>query len=245
MLIDKVDSRALLIHRHQETKNIDITTHEVIPVADSGFTLGAGRAMTVADRDQLAAILLDEDRESPFIEEHILVATRAMICWYRKPSVADLPFSYGQTSSIINAPLPGLIFVASAGSPLRCFAYKGKQRPTPNTELFYPPLGNVYHQGNFCSGNTNVSRVLIQSNIPEWERFVLEAASTHMGSITPVKGIKEKSISALAEFLQGLSDSGIKVFPARKLVPLQTEGRHYGDPKVNVTLSAVLRGEAK
>ncbi|HCF2446922.1 TPA: hypothetical protein NIA45_004587 [Pseudomonas aeruginosa] len=245
MLIENVDSRALLIHRHIETKNIDITTHEVIQVDAGNFTLGAGRAMTIADRDQLTAILLDEDRETPFLQEHILASTRSTICWYRKPAVTDLPFLYQQKPSTVTAPLPGLIFVASSGAALRCFAFKGKERPTPETQLFYPPLGNLYNQGSFCSGNTNVSRVLALSNIPDWENFVLGAASTHLGTVTPVKGLKDKTISALAEFLSGLSEAGAKVFPARKLVPFMSQAPHYGAPQEPVTLGAVLSGAFK
>ncbi len=241
MLFDNVESRALLIHRHNETKNIDITTHGVIPVDGGGFTLGAGRAMTLADRDQLTAILLDEDRETQFIQEHILASSRAMICWYRKPGIAELPFSTNQKLSTVKAPLPGLIFIASAASPLRCFAFKGKDRPTPETKLYYPPLGNVYSKGTFCSGNTNVSRTLTLSNIPDWENFVLGAASTHMGDVSPIKGIKRGELNQLVSFLQGLTAAGKKVFPAGKLVPVT----QWSMVNEHIALSAVLSGEFK
>ena len=241
MLFDNVESRALLIHHHNETKNIDITTHGVIPVEGGGFTLGAGRAMTLADRDQLTAILLDEDRETQFIQEHILAASRSMICWYRKPGFAELPFSVSQKLSTIKAPLPGLIFVASAAAPLRCFAFKGNARPTPETKLFYAPLGNVYSKGTFCSGNTNVSRTLTLSNIPDWENFVLGAASTHMGDISPIKGIQRGELAPLVSFLEGLTAAGKKAFPVGKLVPVA----QWSTRTEHIALSAVLNGEFK
>lgn len=245
MLFDNVESRALLIHRHNETKNIDITTHDVIPVDGGAFTLGAGRAMTIADRDQLTAILLDEDRETPFIQEHILASSRSMICWYRKPGFAELPFSMKQKVNTIKAPLPGLIFFATADSPLRCFAFKGNARPTPETKLYYPPLGNVFSKGTFCSGNTNVSRTLTLTNIPDWENFVLGAASTHMGDISPVKGIERGDLQQLATFLEGLTAAGKKVFPPAKMVPVNLPAPNWGEPKEHVTLNTVLNGEFK
>lgn len=214
MLSENISSKAMLIHHHSRTGVVSVTSHSVIALEDgkAGFTLGAGRAFSPHDKTELAALLLNEDSSAEFLPESFLFSSRTVLAWYRRPALHDLPFS----GERIRAPLPGLIFIAAANQSFRCFAFKGSQRPTPDTELFYAPLGNVYRGGTFCTGSGNVPRDVRRENIPAWENFVLESENTHSGSIEPVAGCR--SFEELKEFYRALNEKGSKRFPASKLV---------------------------
>jgi PRTRC genetic system protein B len=236
MLFENVETRALLVHHHRTTHNIDVTTHPLIALADGQYTLGAGRAMTIADKEEMTAILLNEERAAEFIDESILVNSRSMICWYRKPEVREIPFEDGVK---VVAPIPGLIFAVMAGQPLRCFAYKGKSRPTPSSALYYPPFGNVFDKGTFCTGNVNLPKGVSKAHIPAWENFVLNATNTHKGNVEPLKGVS--TFKMLIDFYQSLAKAGAKAFPARKLSPVAVRPNHWSEP-VHVTFADLIEG---
>ncbi|MCT7340363.1 hypothetical protein P4126_31755 [Pseudomonas aeruginosa] len=127
----------------------------------------------------LIDLLREEEPSIEFLPENLLVRGRNKLVWYTAPQVLEIPFR----GEIIKAPIPGLIYLA--GGVLRCYAYKGKSRPTPETELHFAPLGNTYNNGTFCSGNVNLPREILIENIPTWQRFVLESTNTHGGGVTP------------------------------------------------------------
>ncbi|MBA1250275.1 MULTISPECIES: hypothetical protein [Pseudomonas] len=231
MLNEQISSKALLIHHHKQTGRLDLTSHDIMPL-DEGrqFTLGAGRAFSAWDKETLLNVLLDEMPEAEFIGPNILVRGRNMLVWYTPKQIIDIPFR----GELIRAPIPGLIYVAQANRALRSFAFKGNARPTPDTELFYVPLGNVYSGGTFCNGNVNLPRNISPSNIEVWQRFVLESTNTHQGTICPMKGIR--GFEDLIEFYRNLSAKA-KTFPASRLVPLTC----LGD---KIRLSDVIKPEA-
>ena len=213
MFHEQISSKALLVHHHTKTGRLDLISHEVLALeGGKQFTLGAGRAFSASDKEALLNLLQEESGEAEFIDPSILVRGRNLIVWYTPRQVLDIPFP----NEMIRAPLPGLIYVAQAGVELRCFAFKGSNRPTLDTELFYPPLGNVYSGGTFCSGNVHLPREIELSNIPQWQRFVLESTNTHQGGLCPIKGLD--SFAKLIQFYRDLSCK--KTFPAAKLVPV-------------------------
>ena len=217
MLNNDVTARALIAFHHTKTNRLDFTSHEVInsPV-EGGFTLGAGRAFSEEDKETLVDLLLNIDAGIEFIDTRILIKSRSLLAWYNPPQVIDVLFR----DSVHKAPIPGLIFIASQGK-LRCFAFKGKGRPTPDTKLFLAPMGNMYSSGSFCSGNCDVPKDNTIASIPGWERFVLQCVNTHMG----IKVLKtptnyEEDIA----FYKMLSDTSAKNFPAAQLLPMLAKG---------------------
>lgn len=234
MLLENVQTFALLVHQHTVTKNIDITTHKVLSLSAGQHTLGAGRAMTGTDKDALLGILLDEDQSVDFIPENVLISTRTVLAWYREPEVREIPFKDGVQ---VNAPLPGLVFIARDGQPLRTYAYKGRKRPTPDTELYFTPLGNVYESGTTCTGNVNVPRNVSVANVPKWESFILDARNTHLSGIVPIKGITD--FAGLVGFYKSLEEKAAKTFPAKRLVAAKLK-EHNGDT-VPLTLNVAAR----
>lgn len=79
----------------------------------------------------LIDLLREEEPSIEFLPENLLVRGRNKLVWYTAPQVLEIPFR----GEIIKAPIPGLIYLA--GGVLRCYAYKGKSRPTPETELHF------------------------------------------------------------------------------------------------------------
>ena len=236
MINAQTSSIAMLIHQHGETKNVDITTHPIMPIKGGQFTLGAGRAMTMADKDMLISILLNEQPEAEFLDDSMLVCSRSTLVWYRKPAIVDIPFRDG----VVKAPIPGLIFIAMAGENLRCFAFKGRTRPTPDTRLFYAPFGNVYSGGSFCTGNAHVPATISRANIPAWESFVLGATNTHTGSIHPVTEVD--SIEGLMAFYQSLTEEGTQQFPSARMVAYRTRNSYMHPKGVHITLGMLMEG---
>lgn len=229
MLSNNVNSQAMLIHHHEKTGQVDVTSHRVIELKGGrGFTLGAGRAFNQKDKQVLLDLLIGEEPKMEFLPTNLLVRSRGCLVWHIGPQVIDVPFSSGQ----ITAPIPGLIFVATEGRSLRCFAYAGNKRPEPQTQLFYAPLGNVYESGDFCSGNVSLPSQILIENIPTWERFVLESTNTHNGSVAPIKGAV--GFEDMVTFYRNLAASKAKRFPANKLVPARLNGD-------KATLESVLR----
>jgi len=231
MLSENVSSKAMLVHHHKYTGMVSVTSHDVIALNEgAGFTLGAGRAFSLDDKADLASILLNEENTVDFLQEHFLVRSKSLLVWYRKPAQHPVPFH----NERIEAPLPGLIFIAD-GRGLRCFSFKGSKRPTPETPLYYAPLGNVFAGGTFCSGNVNLPREIRVQNIPAWESFVLDSTNTHAGSIQPVRSCK--GFPELVSFYRELNQSQAKRFPSAQLVKVMGNDGHQ-------TLSRVLaRGD--
>lgn len=229
MISNETTSKAMLIHHHAQTGQVNVTSHDVLAIeGGKGFVLGAGRAFSEHDKRSLVELLLNEQPQIEFVPSNLVVRGRGCLVWYVVPQVIDVPFP----EATIKAPLPGLIFCAVEGKPLRCFAYKGNKRPEPSTPLFYAPLGNVYQDGNFCTGNVKLPQEVLVENIPTWERFVLESVNTHLGSVTPIKGCE--NFSGMVAYYRGLAESRAKKFPAKSLVPVM----RYRD---QVTLDAIVQ----
>jgi len=231
MLNSDINASALIMYHHSKTGRLDMTAHEVINAPGEGmFTLGAGRAFSELDKDTLVSIMLETDSSVEFLDPRILVKSRSHLVWYTAPQHIDVLFK----GEMHNAPIPGLVYIAESGKPLRCFAFKGKKRPTPQTQLFFAPFGNYYKNGSFCTGNATVPKNNTIGDIPGWERFVLQCTNTHMGGVQVVKSHKE--YADLIAFYKGLSDSKAKVFPPRELV----KALHQ---KTHLTLNDALKPE--
>ncbi|MOA32195.1 hypothetical protein D3C78_1533940 [compost metagenome] len=122
----------------------------------------------------------------------------------------------------IEAPLPGLVFIATDGAKFRCFAFTGTDRPSAETPLYFAPLGNVYNDGSFCSGNVQLPREIRLENIQVWQRFVLESTNTHHGSVDPIQGCE--GFADLVAFYRTLNESQAQEFPQDRLVPVMRNG---------------------
>jgi PRTRC genetic system protein B len=215
MLNNDIEASALLVYRNKNTGRLDMTSHEVMASPDQGrFTLGAGRAFSVEDKESLVDLLLNTESEIEFLDTKILVKSRTHLVWYTPPQKIDVQFK----EAMFNSPIPGIVYIAQLGMPLRCFAFKGKSRPTPDSQLFYVPMGNVYGNGTMCVGNVEVPKDNTVASIPGWERFVLACTNTHEGGTNVLKDIVR--IEDMIAFYKALSERNAKTFPDSKLIPV-------------------------
>jgi len=218
MLNQEVEASALLIYRNTNTGRLDMTSHEVMAAPDDGrYTLGAGRAFSEHDKEALVDILLNTESTLEFLDTKILIKSRTHLVWYTPPQHIDVLFK----EAMYNAPIPGLVYIAQLGKPLRCFAFKGKARPTPETPLFYVPMGNMYRDGTFCVGNVTVPKDNSIGSIPGWEQFVLQCTNTHAGGTKVLNG--DSSYEGLKALYKKLNESKAKAFPAAKLIPVPAD----------------------
>ena len=236
MLNQEIKAQALLAYHHTKSDRLEFTVHPVIEAANKGtFTLGAGRAFSEEDKENLIDIMLNVDSEVEFIDLRILVKSRQMLVWYNPPQKTEISFKSSDFSGNIETLIPGLIFIATPGK-LRCYSYKGKSRPTPDTKLYWAPLGNMYESGSFCTGNCDTPKDNSIASIAAWERFVLECTNTHTGNVQVLKSAS--GFKQMVEFYQALSSGETKSFPARELVPMPSKKSHQ-------TLRAALRNGGK
>ncbi|WP_409286974.1 PRTRC system protein B [Pseudomonas guariconensis] len=220
MLNQNIKAQALIAYHHTKSGRLDFTSHQVVEASEVGqFTLGAGRAFTEEDKQSLIDILLNVEETIEFIDTRILVKSRRLLVWYNKPQIINVLFK-GES---YQAPIPGLIFIATDG-PLRCYAFKGKARPAAETKLFYVPLGNMYSNGGFCTGNCDTPKDNSVSSIPGWERFVLQCVNTHDGGVRVLKSCN--SYDEMVAFYKQLAESNAKQFPAKELMPAQHQYEH-------------------
>ncbi|WP_421527015.1 PRTRC system protein B [Pseudomonas brenneri] len=220
MLNSEIKAQALLAFHHTKSGRLDFTTHQVIATAEMGqYTLGAGRAFTEEDKESLIDLLLNVEGGIEFIDPCILVKSRRMLVWYHQPQVINVLFK----EEAHTAPIPGLIFIATPGK-LRCYAFKGKARPTPHTKLFYAPLGNMYTNGSFCTGNCDTPKDNALASIPGWERFVLECTNTHTGGTQVLRSAS--TYQEMVGFYKRLADAAAKDFPTKELIPVPGEPNH-------------------
>lgn len=226
MLNGDITTQALLIHCHQNTKNVEVCRHNVIKTK-GGFTLGAGRVFSDSDKKELVDILTGSGAMTPtLLPDSVLVYSPRMIAWYVKPSKRDIRFkSQGETVVIPNVPYPAHILSVFNGQ-FYAFAIKQKSRPTNDTELYYSPTPNVYSDGHICTGNVNLPFDITLGNISEWQDFFFECkgSDSHTKNVVGVE-----NYSGLQDFWNGLS--GASSFPTRKLVPVRhTLGSFISNP---------------
>lgn len=215
MLSTDTKAKALIMYHNVRTHRLDLTSHDVIETDSEGeFTLGAGRAFSLEDKETLVDILMNSETEVEFLNPRILVKSRSLLVWYTPPQVIDVQFKAVSHT----APIPGLVYIVRADGSLRCFAYKGK-RPNEHSKLYRAPLGNVYSDGSFCTGNAAKPKDNSVASIEGWENFVLRCTNTHLGQVAVLKNV-EHTEEALIDFYKTLSESGAKSFPASRLAPV-------------------------
>ncbi len=99
----------------------------------------------------LRALLPETERGTGLLTENILATGVDHMVWWVKPATREVWFSCKDIGGERHAPVPnpGLVMVVCK-SGWYVFAVKGKDRPTPETELFQVPYFNVWTGGRFA-----------------------------------------------------------------------------------------------
>ncbi len=156
--------------------------------------------LTLRESKKLGKMLdIEQDIENAcFIPEGILPNNvlylnqqgNGQVIWFTKPQKCKLFFIENLSIPKGEAYLPSLVFKATK-SELFIYALKGKNRPTPQTKLYYAPFFNIYRNGNICMGTVDVQAEKadsLEEFIALWEEYFFNSYFSHLlDNYNPIK----------------------------------------------------------
>jgi PRTRC genetic system protein B len=175
-------ARAILLYTNSQ--RTFATVHECANV-DGKPVILAGRTLTPGMSRTLAASVGKQAPVAQFLPTNVLMSTGDWLIWWEPPCVRHLGFklstqfperSLGTRSGYV--PTPGVVFVAGA-QHWSVFAVQGRERPTPDTELYVAPFYNVDADGRICAGNVHVPRMALAERIATWNAAFFESLFPH------------------------------------------------------------------
>lgn len=175
-------ARAVLVYSQGETAFA--TVHDCARVGGKMEIL-AGRAMTPSMSRSLASALGKEQLIGGYLPGNVLMVDSEVVVWHAGPQIKHLAFkqsdvfpkrSLGNASGAV--PMPGTICVAGRNK-WAVFAYKGHERPTPQTQLFQAPFYNVDQDGRVCVGNVTLPKSAGIDRIAAWNDAFFRSFFSH------------------------------------------------------------------
>lgn len=176
--------RAILLYRADGKNPCFATIHDCAVLSGKPVIL-AGRAMSPAMSRAVAATLGATGMQGGFLPANVLMIDGEHLVWHEPPLVRHLAFkastqfperSLGTCAGKV--PTPGAIFVAGPQT-WSVFAYKGAQRPQPDTPLFHAPFYNVDRTGSICVGNVSVPKSTAAERIAAWNDAFFRSYFSH------------------------------------------------------------------
>ncbi len=76
-------------------------------------------------------------------------------------------------------PMPGLLF-CGFGRTASLYALKGDEFPVDDSELFYPPLPNIFGGGNVCSGQNSWGEIRPDTITAVWNELIASEFTGHL-----------------------------------------------------------------
>lgn len=235
-------STAILLYEGEQ-KNSEqgyVTIHPVRrgddPKQKERLTVGPG---VPASRIALAALLrsLMGSAEVMFIAPNVLFSAPGLLVFWVPPAPRHVWFkssgALGNRHGTV--PLPGCIFYVTE-SDWRVWAVKGKERPTPTSELFVAPFYNVWDGGKICTGTVTRPAGAQFSNPDSHIEAFFRSNFTHPNvnskELTKYKG-------GCISLWKALLGGSLTKFPEASLVPMnKVLGAH-----VTELLSAASKGD--
>lgn len=176
--------RAILLYSGDRNENGFATVHDCAIIGGKPVIL-AGRAMSPSMSRAIAAKLSSARNIGGFLPANVLMTDGEHLVWHEPPLMRRLAFkestqfperSLGTRSGKV--PAPGTIFVAGPRT-WAVFAYKGTQRPLPETPLFHAPFYNVDQRGSICVGNVSVPKSTAADRIAAWNDAFFRSYFAH------------------------------------------------------------------
>lgn len=90
------------------------------------------------------------------------------IAWWSRPQVQRVFIGDERKSRVVEAWVPGLVWIAARGRP-SCMlrAFDGEEPPTMASDMYHPVFGNhIHHDGSICVGTAR----LTDCSPADWER---------------------------------------------------------------------------
>jgi PRTRC genetic system protein B len=176
--------RAILLYSEGRNDQSFATIHDCTVIGGKPVIL-AGRAMSPAMSRAIAAKLSMARMVGGYLPENVLMTDGEHLVWHVAPQMRHLAFkastqfperSLGTRAA--NVPTPGTVFVAGPRT-WAVFAYKGTQRPLPETPLFHAPFYNVDASGSICVGNVSVPKSTAAERMAAWNDAFFRSYFAH------------------------------------------------------------------
>lgn len=173
-------TKAILLYRSHT--HCVATVHDVAHAESKPPLILPGKGISLQGLQDLVVALAGVERASDYLSETILAASLTRLVWWCPSKVRPIWF---QTKSVrlnrlngASVTHPNLVFAATPQG-LSVWAIAREQRPTPKTPLFHAPYLNVWESGGVCQGNVQFPRILVPSNIAQFERAFFDSNFTH------------------------------------------------------------------
>ena len=210
-------SKTILVYASKQ--NTYATVHDVGLDADGRPFILPGKAATKEAIASIAKSLIKNVRLGGYLPDNVLSVGVDSLVWWIRPQTKRVFFKCSEFGGERTAetPHPGLVFHVS-GNDWSVYAVKGKDRPTPETELFLAPYFNVWSGGKICTGNVTTPGKTTEESIKGWTEAFFNSYFTHPNVHTPSKLVNYKGGSYA--FWQSMLDGKHKNFPEKVLVPM-------------------------
>lgn len=206
-------SRALLLHQHQQTHEVDVVCHDVLALPDGGYTLGAGSVFNLAKQQEFIQIISNTPQNRiRLIPENVLINRLELVVWWTPSHQNSMLIATDHNVIRLNVHYPPLIFFAMEKS-IHVAAIKSNKRPKEDTKLFFPPVMCVDEELLICTGNMTLPSKPTLDNRDDYEEFFFEGTNTHY-SVKSIAGVNSE-----ADFLNFYQSTGMNRFNTRNLVP--------------------------
>lgn len=176
-------SSAVLIYKSKSSGQAYASVHDVQEITGKPV-IRPGVPLTEEGYLSLVGSLKPEDKPVvQWMDKSILAKGMDRVVWWKPPGTQPLFFKMspaveGTFTGHALCALPGLVFMVM-NKRLFVYAFKGDQRPTPETQLHQAPFFNVWAKGEVCSGNAIKPEEANRLNPVEWEKFFFGSNFTH------------------------------------------------------------------
>ena len=192
-------SRAVLLYEGGSDLVL-ATVHRIVD-SKSGPVIGAGKPLSAATSRRILRSMTKRKELPAYLSGNVLARGNGSLIWYEPPQARFLSFAAsglrvgaegaapGGDVRAGKVPTPGVVFTAGECG-WRVFAFKGGDRPTPDTALFRPPYMNSYEDGGICAGNVTLPASAEPGATQAWSDCFFRSKFTHAtgGRLTSHKG---------------------------------------------------------
>lgn len=223
-----IKTTAFMIHEirsmGQGSRDIKVTRHAVLSL-DGRPHIGAGNEISTTDLHVLLQLTANQ-KPTPcnLLPPNLLGLGPDYLSWFVPGKVRPMWFLGGNGKQIrYEVPWPNLVFVVKKNK-LTVVSYKGKGRPHGKTRLFHAPIGNVYNDGQVCTGSATLPREGGVDSMSGWESVIFDTMFSHVNhenTLVLSDPAKNKAVTNRQHLQFWKKQVGSGVFPNRHLTPLR------------------------
>lgn len=154
--------------------------------------LGPGQPLSPEEEMKVVQLLHSADTAPAAVQvfpEGLLALDRYQMVWWVPPGERPMHFSTGKGTEVRLVRWPGLV-LRVFNQTLYVMAVTGDARPAADTPLVKAPVGNVWVNGEVCTGSAVLPQAAQVADIPGWNAVVFDSAFSHANDrdVVRVKG---------------------------------------------------------